>query len=64
MQAGFFVEILPLKTQVLLYLVARITLKGHKLKAAGFETGFTFMVKILNGCWVLIPDHEDIRAIK
>ncbi|MGY6361393.1 hypothetical protein [Proteus mirabilis] len=29
-----------------------------------FETGFTFTVKILNGCLVLIPDSEDIRAIK
>ncbi|AVL42311.1 hypothetical protein ACRU1U_17325 [Providencia stuartii] len=34
------------------------------MKEAGFETGFTFTVKILNGCWVLIPDYEDIRAIK
>ncbi|EPK6165027.1 hypothetical protein KY207_004194, partial [Providencia stuartii] len=34
------------------------------MKEAGFETGFTFTVKILNGCWVLIPNHEDIRAIK
>ena len=41
-----------------------ITLKGHWLKAAGFETGFTFTVKILNGCLVLIPDSEDIRTIK
>ncbi|HAE77674.1 hypothetical protein JC794_07325 [Morganella morganii] len=41
-----------------------ITLKRHRLKVAGFETGFTFTVKILNGCLVLIPDSEDIRAIK
>ncbi|MBT0337218.1 type I addiction module toxin, SymE family [Morganella morganii subsp. morganii] len=41
-----------------------ITLKGHWLKAAGFETGFTFTVKILNGCLVLIPGSEDIRKIK
>lgn len=41
-----------------------ITLKGHWLKATGFEAGFTFTVKILNGCLVLIPDSEDIRAIK
>ncbi|MGE2433974.1 SymE family type I addiction module toxin [Morganella morganii] len=41
-----------------------ITLKWHWLKAAGFETGFIFTVKILNGCLVLIPDSEDIRAIK
>ncbi|EMI5493157.1 type I toxin-antitoxin system SymE family toxin [Providencia stuartii] len=41
-----------------------IHLKGHWLKAAGFETGFTFTVKILNGCLVLIPYSEDIRAIK
>ncbi|MEY0377977.1 hypothetical protein AB7V97_01340 [Morganella morganii] len=34
------------------------------MKAAGFETGFTFTVKILNGCLVLIPDSEDIRTIK
>ncbi|MGV3069951.1 SymE family type I addiction module toxin, partial [Proteus mirabilis] len=39
-------------------------LKGHWLKEAGFETGFTFTVKILNGCLVLIPDSEDTRAIK
>ncbi|HIE4217110.1 TPA: hypothetical protein ACXM5D_002669 [Proteus mirabilis] len=25
------------------------------MKAAGFETGFTFTMKILNGCLVLIP---------
>ncbi|EGT0659730.1 type I toxin-antitoxin system SymE family toxin [Proteus mirabilis] len=30
-----------------------IHLKGHWLKDAGFETGFTFTVKILNGCLVL-----------
>ncbi|EML9905395.1 endoribonuclease SymE, partial [Morganella morganii] len=41
-----------------------ITLKRHWLKATGFEAGFTFTVKILNGCLVLIPDSEDIRAIK
>ena len=41
-----------------------IHLKGQWLKAAGFETGFTFTVKILNGCLVLIPDSEDIRVIK
>ncbi|MDT2017074.1 SymE family type I addiction module toxin [Providencia stuartii] len=41
-----------------------IHLKGQWLKEAGFETGFTFTVKILNGCLVLIPDSEDIRAIK
>ncbi|WP_369427119.1 SymE family type I addiction module toxin [Providencia sp. PROV236] len=41
-----------------------INLKGHWLKDAGFETGFTFTVKILNGCLVLIPDSEDTRAIK
>ncbi|MER5080261.1 SymE family type I addiction module toxin [Providencia stuartii] len=41
-----------------------INLKGQWLKEAVFETGFSFTVKILNGCWVLIPDHEDIRAIK
>ncbi|EOG5604145.1 SymE family type I addiction module toxin [Providencia stuartii] len=41
-----------------------IHLKGQWLKAAGFETGFTFTVKILNGCLVLIPDSEDTRAIK
>ncbi|EPU3935559.1 SymE family type I addiction module toxin [Morganella morganii] len=45
-------------------LISAITLKGHWLKAAGFETGFTFTVKILNGCLVLIPDSEDIWAIK
>ncbi|MEY0577702.1 SymE family type I addiction module toxin [Providencia manganoxydans] len=41
-----------------------IHLKGHWLKDAGFETGFTFTVKILNGCLVLILDSEDIRAMK
>ncbi|EMI5492008.1 SymE family type I addiction module toxin [Providencia stuartii] len=41
-----------------------INLKGHWLKDAGFETGFIFTVKILNGCLVLIPDSEDIRAMK
>ncbi|EMS1061991.1 type I toxin-antitoxin system SymE family toxin [Providencia stuartii] len=41
-----------------------IHLTGYWLKEAGFETDFTFTVKILNGCLVLIPDSEDIRAIK
>ncbi|MEY1391211.1 SymE family type I addiction module toxin [Providencia stuartii] len=41
-----------------------IHLKGQWLKEAGFETGFTFTVKILNGCLVLIPDSENTRAIK
>ncbi|HAT8011067.1 TPA: endoribonuclease SymE [Providencia stuartii] len=41
-----------------------MNLKGQWLKEAVFEIGFTFTVKILNGCWVLIPNHEDIRAIK
>ncbi|HEM8302590.1 TPA: type I toxin-antitoxin system SymE family toxin [Providencia stuartii] len=41
-----------------------IHLKGHWLKDAGFEIGFTFTVKILNGCLVLIPNSEDIRAMK
>ncbi|MEQ4626073.1 MULTISPECIES: SymE family type I addiction module toxin [Providencia] len=41
-----------------------IHLKGYWLKEAGFETGFTFTVKILNGCLVLIPDSEETRAIK
>ncbi|MEG7503421.1 SymE family type I addiction module toxin [Providencia stuartii] len=41
-----------------------IHLTGYWLKGAGFETGFTFTVKILNGCLVLIPDSEDIRVIK
>ncbi|EMH4149498.1 endoribonuclease SymE [Providencia stuartii] len=38
--------------------------KGQWLKEADFETVLTFTVKILNGCLVLIPDSEDIRAIK
>ncbi|MGG4610618.1 SymE family type I addiction module toxin [Providencia sp. Me31A] len=41
-----------------------IHLTGQWLKSAGFEAGFTFTVKILNGCLVLIPDSEDIRTIK
>ncbi|AFH95412.1 SymE family type I addiction module toxin [Providencia stuartii] len=41
-----------------------IHLKGQWLKAVGFETGFTFTVKILNGCLVLIPYSEDTRAMK
>ncbi|EOE4638714.1 SymE family type I addiction module toxin [Providencia stuartii] len=41
-----------------------IHLTGYWLKDAGFETGFTFTVKILNGCLVLILDSEDTRAIK
>ncbi|HGN1344151.1 TPA: SymE family type I addiction module toxin [Pseudomonas aeruginosa] len=40
-----------------------IHLTGHWLKDAGFETDFTFTVKILNGCLVLISDSEGIRAI-
>ncbi|EOD6329450.1 SymE family type I addiction module toxin [Providencia stuartii] len=38
--------------------------KGQWLKEADFDTGFTFTVKILNGCLVLIPDSEDTRTIK
>ncbi|EOD2823302.1 type I toxin-antitoxin system SymE family toxin [Providencia stuartii] len=41
-----------------------IHFKGLGPKDAGFETGFTFTVKILNGCLVLIPDSEDTRAMK
>ncbi|EOD2823286.1 SymE family type I addiction module toxin [Providencia stuartii] len=41
-----------------------IHFKGLGPKDAGFETGFTFTVKILNGCLVLIPDSEDTREIK
>ncbi|EFE55077.1 hypothetical protein PROVRETT_06244 [Providencia rettgeri DSM 1131] len=41
-----------------------IHLKGQWLKDAVFETGFTFTVKILNGCLVLLPNSEDTRAIK
>ncbi|MCG3463881.1 type I toxin-antitoxin system SymE family toxin [Xenorhabdus bovienii] len=41
-----------------------IHLKGQWLKETGFETGYTFTVKILNGCLVLIPDSEETRAIK
>ncbi|WP_369427123.1 SymE family type I addiction module toxin [Providencia sp. PROV236] len=41
-----------------------IHLKGYWLKETGFETGFNFTVKILNGCLVLIPDSEETRAIK
>ncbi|EMS1061982.1 SymE family type I addiction module toxin [Providencia stuartii] len=41
-----------------------IHLKEQWLKDAGFETVFTFNVKILNGCLVLIPDREDTRVIK
>ncbi|EOD2820344.1 SymE family type I addiction module toxin [Providencia stuartii] len=44
--------------------LSAIHLTGYWLKDAGFETGFTFTVKILNGCLVLIPDSEDIRVIK
>ncbi|EOG1934976.1 hypothetical protein ACK43P_004211 [Providencia stuartii] len=36
----------------------------HEQIDAGFETGFTFTVKILNSCLVLISGGEDIRAIK
>ncbi|MBG2876509.1 endoribonuclease SymE [Proteus alimentorum] len=39
-------------------------LTGQWLKATGLETVVTFTVKILNGCLILIPDTEDIRAIK
>ncbi|HGY3148604.1 TPA: endoribonuclease SymE [Morganella morganii] len=45
-------------------LLSTIILKWQWMKAAGFEIGFTFTVKILNGCLVLIPDSEDIRTIK
>ncbi|WP_051875913.1 SymE family type I addiction module toxin [Xenorhabdus bovienii] len=41
-----------------------INLKGQWLKEAGFETSFTFTVKILNGYLVLILDRKETRAIK
>ncbi|HAT6273749.1 TPA: hypothetical protein JAJ29_002872 [Proteus mirabilis] len=34
------------------------------VKRCRFETVFTFIVKILNKCLVLIPDSKDLRVIK
>ncbi|KOP32038.1 endoribonuclease, partial [Xenorhabdus sp. GDc328] len=34
------------------------------LKAAGFDKGCTFTVKIMDGCLVLIPDSDETRTIK
>ncbi|KLU14468.1 SymE family type I addiction module toxin [Xenorhabdus griffiniae] len=41
-----------------------IHLKGQWLKAAGFDKGCTFTVKIMDGCLVLIPDSDETRTIK
>ncbi|WMV71638.1 SymE family type I addiction module toxin [Xenorhabdus griffiniae] len=41
-----------------------IHLKGQWLKAAGFDKGCTLTVKIMDSCLVLIPDSDNICAIK
>ncbi|MDE9429821.1 SymE family type I addiction module toxin [Xenorhabdus bovienii] len=41
-----------------------IRLKGQWLKAAGFETGGSVTVKIMNGCLVLIPDNDETNSLR
>ncbi|MDE1476587.1 SymE family type I addiction module toxin [Xenorhabdus bovienii] len=39
-------------------------MKGQWLKPAGFETGDSVMVKIMNGCLVLIPDNDETHSLR
>ncbi|MDE9557840.1 SymE family type I addiction module toxin [Xenorhabdus bovienii] len=39
-------------------------MKGQWLKAAGFETGGSVTVKIMNGCLVLIPDSDETHSLR
>ncbi|MDX8000936.1 type I addiction module toxin, SymE family [Xenorhabdus sp. Reich] len=41
-----------------------LTLKGQRLKAAGFETVGSVTVKIMDGCLVLIPDSDETNSLK
>ncbi len=41
-----------------------IHLKGQWLKQAGFETGGSVTVKIMDGCLVLIPDSDETNSLK
>ncbi|MDE9544254.1 SymE family type I addiction module toxin [Xenorhabdus bovienii] len=39
-------------------------MKGQWLKPAGFETGDSVTVKIMNGCLVLIPDNDETHSLR
>ncbi|MBD2812696.1 type I toxin-antitoxin system SymE family toxin [Xenorhabdus sp. Vera] len=41
-----------------------IHLKGQWLKQAGFDIGDSVMVKIMDGCLVLIPDSDETHSLK
>ncbi|MBI6550808.1 SymE family type I addiction module toxin [Xenorhabdus lircayensis] len=41
-----------------------IHLKGQWLKQAGFETGGSVTVKIMDGCLVLIPASSETNSLK
>lgn len=44
--------------------LARLTLSGKWLRAAGFDTGKRFTVKVMNGCIVLLPQSDKEEMLK
>lgn len=44
--------------------IPAITLKGDWLRAAGFDTGKTFRVKVIDGCLTLIADDDTTEQLK
>ncbi len=41
-----------------------LTLSGKWLRAAGFDTGKRFMVKVMDGCIVLLPQSDKEEMLK
>ncbi|CDL86671.1 SymE family type I addiction module toxin [Xenorhabdus cabanillasii] len=41
-----------------------LQLKGNWLAEAGFETGGSVTVKIMDGCLVLIPDSDETNSLR
>ena len=41
-----------------------LTLSGKWLRAAGFDTGKRFTVKVMNGCIVLLPQSDKEEMLK
>ncbi|MFW0853176.1 SymE family type I addiction module toxin [Morganella morganii] len=44
--------------------IPAITLKGDWLRAAGFDTGKMFRVKVIDGCLTLIADDDTTEQLK
>ena len=42
----------------------RLTLSGKWLRAAGFDTGKRFTVKVMDGCIVLLPQSDKEEMLK